>query len=134
MSTSMANTALGAANLFVWLTMGSRTFFWLILAFGYQLPPLLRLPLDALQLGMLMWSKPSTPFCAVMQTPASQPLFETIASGLPLVSIVPLGRPELVEGADICNPLIIWIQVGGCGWVGGWMGSTAPVAHWEWLE
>jgi hypothetical protein len=78
--------------------------------------PTLQLPLDALAVGLLMWMKPSQPFCAVMQHAGTEPLFRTMASSLPLVSLIPLGRPLLREGADVCNPLIAWMQVGRGGW------------------
>ncbi|GAB4824038.1 hypothetical protein N2152v2_011084 [Parachlorella kessleri] len=109
---SMPDTVLGAANLFVRLAVGSRTLFWLVLAGGYQLPPHLQIPLDALHVGLIVWMKPSQPFCAVMQHPGTQSLFHTMASALPLFSLMPLGRPVLRNGADVCNPLIAWMQVG----------------------
>ena len=45
------NTLLGAANLFVRLAVGSRTLFWLVLAFGYQLPPHLQVGAGCCVLG-----------------------------------------------------------------------------------
>lgn len=135
---SVGNTAAEAANLFVRLLVGSRTCFWLVLAFGYTLPPALEVPMDALHVGLMMWLKPSRPFCSVMQSAASMPLFRTIAHALPLVSLMPLGRPQLEPGADVCNPLVSWMMVrpgGGRlkmnargGWVNararGWAGGS----------
>lgn len=105
------HTGLSAAHLFVRLLVGSRTLFWLILVFGYELPPLLGIPLNALCLTIMAYTKGSAPFCSTMQTASTQPLFHYIAASIPLVSIIPMAHPELAEGADICNPLVRWLVI-----------------------
>ncbi|KAL4854525.1 O-methyltransferase MdmC [Chlorella vulgaris] len=107
---------LAALTLFMRLLVGSRTLFWLVLRyfmklFGYRLPPQVMIPLHGALLAIKLIAKPSQPFCAVLQTPATQPLFEAIAANLPLFSLIPLDRPAIRAGADICNPLHTWVVV-----------------------
>ena len=71
---------LEALNLLARVAVGSRIPFWLVLALGYQLPSAVFAPLHAALLGAMVRLKPSQPFCAVMQTPQSQPLFHIIAN------------------------------------------------------
>jgi len=105
------HTGLDAANLFVRLLIGSRTLFWLILVFGYELPPEIGVPLNGLCLLIMANLRPNAPFCATMQNDDSRPLFHVIAASIPLVSIIPLAHPQLRKDADICNPLVTWLQV-----------------------
>lgn len=104
-------TNLDAAALFVRLIVGSRTLFWALLIFGYELPPLTGIPLNALCLVAIMRMKPSIPFCRSMQNSSTRELFQIIAQNLPLVSIIPLDRPSLPLETDICNPLVQWMQL-----------------------
>ncbi|EFN56972.1 hypothetical protein CHLNCDRAFT_143565 [Chlorella variabilis] len=104
--------SLAALSLFVRLLVGSRTLFWLVLSFGYRLPPHTLVPLHGALLALKALLKPSQPFCAVLQTVDTQPLFQAIAINLPLVSLTPLDRPTIKPGADICNPLHAWIVFG----------------------
>ena len=71
---------LEALNLLARIAVGSRIPFWLVLALGYQLPSSVFAALHAALLGAMVRLKPSQPFCAVMQTPQSQPLFHIIAN------------------------------------------------------
>lgn len=105
------HTGLDAINLFVRLLIGSRTLFWLILILGYDLPPAFGVPFNAACLAVMTRLRPSQPFCATMQTPATRPLFHTIAASLPLLSAVSVEHPALAPGADVCNPLVHWMQV-----------------------
>ena len=104
------HTGLDAINLFVRLLIGSRTLFWLLLVFGYELPPLVGIPLNAICLLVMGRLRPSQPFCHTMQTPATKLIFHTIAANLPLISTISLEHPQLDAEADVCNPLIHWIQ------------------------
>ena len=104
------HTGLDAFNLFVRLLVGSRTLFWLILVFGYELPPEIGVPMNAAFLLTMSRLRPSQPFCATMQTPSTQPLFHIIASSLPLITSISQEHPQLSIGADVCNPLIHWMQ------------------------
>lgn len=62
--------------------------------------------------GLLMWLRPSQPLCAALETATNRPNFRLIAGCLPLLTLMPIGRPELPPSADICTPLIKWLQVG----------------------
>lgn len=111
MGNAAEHTGLTAAALFIRLLVGSRTLFWLILVFGYTLPPEIGIPLNAAAVATIMHLKPSEPFCATIQTPAARPFFHTIAASLPLFTILPFWRPELPPDIDICNPIVHWLQV-----------------------
>lgn len=110
MSNVAEHTGLDAFNLFVRLLIGSRTLFWLVLVFGYELPPEIGVPVNAACLLTMARLRPSEPFCATMQTAATRPLFHLIASSLPLVTSISLDHPQLAMEADICNPLLRWLQ------------------------
>jgi hypothetical protein len=105
------HTGLDAAALFVRVVVGSRTLFWLVLVLGYQLPPLVGIPLNAAGLAVITRWRPSTPFCAAIQTPATRDTFAYIVARLPLVGVLPLRRPLLAGGADVCDMLVQWVQL-----------------------
>lgn len=48
-------------------------------SFGYRLPPHTLVPLHGALLALKALLKPSQPFCAVLQTVDTQPLFQAIA-------------------------------------------------------
>ena len=54
--------------------------------------------------------RPSQPFCATMQTMSTRPLLLTIAGILPLGATLSWDHPQFAEDADVCNPLLHWIQ------------------------
>eukprot|EP00887_Chlorella_sp_A99_P004789 scaffold4.g4789.t1 len=105
-------TLLGAAALFVRCLVASRALFWGFLVSGYRMPPHIGAPVQLALGSALMWLRPSQPLCAALQTPARSSLFRLVANAIPLLTLVPIGRPELGEGADVCNPLIYWLQIG----------------------
>jgi hypothetical protein len=111
MQNTAEHTGLQAITLFIRLLIGSRTLFWLILVFGYKMPPELSIPINAACLLLINKLRPSQPFCNTMQTPTTSSLFYSIAGSLPLISAIPIERPQIRAGADICNPLVHWLQV-----------------------
>ena len=112
MGSAAEHTGLTTAALFIRLLVGSRTLFWLILVFGYNLPIEIGIPLNAAAVATILRVKPSEPFCATMQTLDARPLFHMIAASLPQFAVVPVWRPELAPDADICNPIVHWLQIG----------------------
>jgi hypothetical protein len=111
MQNTAEHTGVEAATLFIRLLIGSRTLFWLILVFGYKMPPELGIPINAACLLLINKLRPSQPFCTAMQNPTTASLFYSIAGSLPLISAISIERPQIRAGADICNPLVHWLQV-----------------------
>lgn len=124
-----ASVLLGAATLFVKLLVGSRTLFWMILSFGYPLPPRVGIPLHAGLGYLLMWLKPSAPFCRSLLSAESAPLFRTMAENIPLLSVAPSHPSAPPEYADTCNSLVAWIQVGRRGGGHGLRAWGRPIAR-----
>jgi len=111
MQNTAEHTGLEAFTLFIRLLIGSRTLFWLILVCGYKMVPELGIPINAACLLLINKLRPSQPFCDTMQNPTTMSLFSSIAGSLPLISVISIERPQLRVGADICNPLVHWLQV-----------------------
>jgi hypothetical protein len=111
MKNTAEHTGLETLTLFIRLLIGSRTLFWLLLVFGYKMAPELGIPINAACLLLINKLRPSQPFCDIMQNPTTRSLFSSIAGSLPLISAISVSRPQLRAGADICNPLVHWLQV-----------------------
>lgn len=112
MESEAERTHLNAITMVVRLLVGSRMLFWLILVFGYELPPELGVPVNGLFLGAMIFLRPSLPFCKILETPLTSSLFRSIANNIPLITLLPSGRlPSEGQLADICNPLVLWIQI-----------------------
>ncbi|KAG7675265.1 hypothetical protein Ndes2526B_g08132 [Nannochloris sp. 'desiccata'] len=111
MQNTAEHTGLEAVTLFIRLLIGSRTLFWLILVFGYKMPLELGIPINAACLLLINKLRPSQPFCDTMQNPTTRSLFHSIAGSVPLISAISIERPQIRAEADICNPLVHWMQV-----------------------
>ena len=111
MENEAERTHLNALTMMVRLLVGSRMLFWLILVFGYELPPELGVPVNGLFLGCMIFLRPSIPFCRILETPLTSSLFRLIADNIPIITILPSGRLPVKQLNDVCNPLVLWIQV-----------------------
>jgi hypothetical protein len=107
---------LHAAALFARVLIGSRMLFWLILVGGYGMPLECAIPLNTAGIAFIALAKPSHRFCEALQTTATRAMFRSIAQTLPLLSVIPLPKTELAAEADVCNPLVLWMQI-SLGWI-----------------